>query len=345
MREERVLNENAIAECLAAPYGLAVDSVTFLPIGNDFQAAVYRVVATDGAAYFLKIRFGPIFEPGLLVPRALVDLGIGNVLAPLRTTTEGLWCALDGPTGATVVLYPFIPGQNAKLAGLSDEQWRAFGATLRAVHESGLEVRFRGHLRREDFTLPAAAVVRRLLADLDGAAIAGPAAARFAQFWRDHAARIDSLLTRAEELGARLRGKRFDPVLCHADIHAANILVGEDSRIWLVDWDGPLLAPPERDLLFVVGSRIGRHVTPREEDLFFEGYGPAEIDAEALIYYRYERRIEDLGETAERVFRNPHLSERAREEQAAATMAFFAPGSDLDVAETLPRRRWPRASA
>jgi spectinomycin phosphotransferase len=345
MREDRGLSESAIADCLAAHYGLAVDAVTFLPIGNDFQAAVYRVVATDGAAYFLKIRFGPIFEPGLLVPRALVDLGISNVLAPLRTTTEGLWCALDEHAGATVVLYPFIPGQNAKLAGLSDGQWRAFGATLRAVHESGLEARFRGQLRGEDFSLPAAAVVGRQLADLDDATFASPAAARFAQFWRDHVARIDSLLARTEELGARLRGKRFDHVLCHADIHAANILVAEDGRIWLVDWDGPLLAPPERDLLFVVGSRIGRHVTPREENLFFAGYGPAEIDAEALIYYRYERRIEDLGETAERVFRDPHLGERAREEQAAATMAFFAAGGDLDVAETVPCRRWPRASA
>src|SRR4051794_36897672 len=195
MREDRGLNGNAIADCLAAHYGLAVASVTFLPIGNDFQAAVYRVLATDGTAYFLKIRFGPIFEPGLLVPRALVDLGIGNVLAPLRTTTGGLWCALDEHAGAAVVLYPFIPGQNAKLAGLSDEQWRIFGATLRAVHESGLEARCRGQLRGEDFTLPAAAVVRRQLADLDGATFASPAATRFAQFWRDHAARIGSLLT------------------------------------------------------------------------------------------------------------------------------------------------------
>jgi spectinomycin phosphotransferase len=345
MREERGLNQGAIADCLAAHYGLRVVSIAFLPIGNDFQAAVYRVAASDGRDYFLKIRFGPVFEPGLLVPRSLLDRGITNVLAPLRTVTSDLWCPLTGYDDTTVVLYPFVRGENAKIAGLSDDQWRVFGATLRAVHASGLQDRFRGLLRSENFTLPAGAAVRRLLAECAGATFASPAATGFAQFLSDNATRIAALLARAETLGSQLRAKSFDHVLCHGDIHGANILVGDDGRIWLVDWDSPLIAPRERDLLFVIGSRIGRHVTLREEDWFFAGYGPTEIDADALAYYRYERRIEDLGESGERVFRDPHLSEPAREEQAAATMSLFAPGGDIDVAETVPRRRWPRASA
>ena len=48
-----------------------------------------------------------------------------------------MWSPLTEHRGATIVLYPFIRGTNAKIAGLSDDQWREFGTTLRAVHESG----------------------------------------------------------------------------------------------------------------------------------------------------------------------------------------------------------------
>jgi spectinomycin phosphotransferase len=341
MREDRGLGVGKIAACLDTWYGLRVSSIAFLPVGHDMGAAVYRVVADDGTPYFLKIRFGPVFEPGLLVPRALLDAGIGNVLAPLRTRASGLWCPLDGYDGYTVVLYPFVRGENAMVAGLSDDQWRAFGAALRAVHDSGLGERFRDQLRVEDFALPSANVVRRLLTLVEGAEFEGQAAARFAAFWRANAERICRTLDLAEELGRSLQTKRFKLVLCHSDIHAANILVGEDGRIWLIDWDGPLVAPPERDLLFVVGSRIARTVTPREEDLFFEGYGPVEIDPAALAYYRYERIVEDLGEFGKSVFEDPHLGEQARQHEAELGIGFFEPGGDLDRAESIPRRRWP----
>ena len=181
------------------------------------------------------------------------------------------------------------------VAGMTDDQWREFGSTLQAVHSSGLAEEFRGQLPVETFALPSAALARRVLELTHSTEFENPVAAQFAAFWREHAERIQQMLARAEELGRLLQSRSFDHVLCHADIHAANILVHEDGRISLIDWDGPLIAPRERDLLFVVGSRIARTVEPKEEALFFAGYGPVDIDPEALIYYRYERIVEDLG--------------------------------------------------
>jgi spectinomycin phosphotransferase len=334
-RDDPGLDLDAIAACLEAEFGLRVRSIAFLPLGYDLTAAVYKVVAADGISYFLKIRFGPVQESGLLVPRALFERGIRNVLAPLQTRASTLWCTCGG---WSLVLYPFIAGRNAMDAGMSEEQWREFGSTLHAVHASGLAEEFRGRLPVETFALPSAALVRRILDLTETTEFENAIAARFAAFWREHAARIEQVLARAEELGRRLQSRPFDLVLCHADIHAANILVGDDGTIHLIDWDGPLIAARERDLLFVVGSLIARTVEPREEEWFFAGYGPVAIDPEALVYYRYERIVEDLGQIGRSVMLDPGPSDQLRADQSRLAMRFFAPGGDIDHAEAVTLR-------
>lgn len=344
MRDDPGLETGAIAACLETGYGIRAASIQFLPLGYDLNAAVYEIVADDGASWFLKVRSGPINEAGLRVSRALLELGIDTILAPVPTRSAHLWRPLDERGQNAAVLYPFIQGENAMFVGLSDHQWRAFGATLRAVHDSGMAEHFAGTLRSESFSLGSATVVRDLLARIDQLEPNGDAAARFATFWRANAGRIHGILDRAEELGRSLQAKPFERVLCHGDIHAANILVSDEGRIWLVDWDDPLIAPRDRDLLFVIGSRIARPVAPREECLFFEGYGPISINPDALIYYRYERIVEDLGEIGRSVFLDPTGSEAAKQKGAKLAMSFLAPDGDIDRAETVSRTRWPDGS-
>src|ERR671916_2844332 len=93
MREDPRIDVSKISVSLEVHYGLRVASVAFLAIGYDPNAAVYEVVSGDGRAYFLKVRFGPVHEPGLLVPRALVDRGIRNVIVPLRSPPASLGVA------------------------------------------------------------------------------------------------------------------------------------------------------------------------------------------------------------------------------------------------------------
>jgi len=335
MRDDPQLDVAKIAATLEAGYGLVVATIGYLTIGYDLSAAVYDVTAVDGEHYFLKVRSGSVHEPSLLVPRALNDLGIEHLPAPLRTQLGQLWCQLDGYPGYLVVLYPFVLGESAMIAGMTENQWRTFGSTLRAVHDSGLSERFKGQLPVETFALPSASLVREMQVVASGAALESTAAARFAHFWREQSTRIEQLLTRAEAIGSMLQTKSFELVLCHADIHAANILVGDDGCILLIDWDGPKLAPRERDLLFVIGSRISRKVELWEEDWFFDGYGGVEIDSSALIYYRCERIVEDLGEFGKSVFFDPNMSEAASAAAAALATNFFAPGGDIDRAETV----------
>src|SRR4051794_30794337 len=145
MREDPNHDPDLMTTCIATHYGIQAATITFLPIGFDYNASVYDVTASDGTHWFVKIRTGEVAVANLQIPRALSDLGIPNILAPLPTSSGALWCSLDD-ADAVVILYPFIRGTNAKGVGLSDDQWRTFGSTLRAVHDSGLHDRFRDQL-------------------------------------------------------------------------------------------------------------------------------------------------------------------------------------------------------
>lgn len=341
MRENPNHDLDLVTANLKTHYGIETAAIDFLPIGYDYNSAVYDVTAKDGTHIFLKIRTAEIAEAGLKIPRALTERGIANILSPLPNLSGNLWSSIDDDGLVTLILYPFVRGQSAMNVGLSDHQWREFGLTLRAVHDSGLEEQFRAQVPIETFGLPSAALVRRMIAMPESVRVESPAVEAFARLWDGRAQQIEELLVHVETIGQHLQDRPFTTVLCHADIHAANILVGDDDRIWLVDWDGPKIAPRERDLLFIIGTHIARTVEPREEDLFFEGYGPTTIDPLALTYYRYERIIEDLGEIARHILLDDESSEEARAADATLALSFFDPGRDIDQAETVTRTRWP----
>ena len=87
-------------------------------------------------------------------------------------------------------------------------------------------------------------------------------------------ARADS-----ERLARVLQARSPEFTLCHSDVHAGNLLIGADDAFYIVDWDSPILAPKERDLMFIGGGLMGAWRAPREEEaLFYRGYGATRID-------------------------------------------------------------------
>src|SRR5438045_3457143 len=59
MLEKPSIPDEQILACLREQYGLPVNLLTFLPLGVDPAAAVYRATTSDNTAYFLKLRRGP----------------------------------------------------------------------------------------------------------------------------------------------------------------------------------------------------------------------------------------------------------------------------------------------
>ena len=99
-----------------------------------------------------------------------------------------------------------------------------------------------------------------------------------------------------------------------------------------MDWDETILAPKERDLLFVVGGIIGDLVGPRQEELFFRGYGPTAIDPLALAYYRYAWAVQDIGDYGERIFLMPDIGAESKRDALRGFMDLFQPGNIVALA-------------
>jgi spectinomycin phosphotransferase len=59
-------------------------------------------------------------------------------------------------------------------------------------------------------------------------------------------------------------------------------LVNGNNSIYIVDWDDPVMAPKERDLMFIGGGVANVWNKLHEEESFYRGYGRAEINTKLL---------------------------------------------------------------
>ncbi len=236
------------------------EDVEFLPIGLDGRAWAYRV-----GREFVKLRLGEFAPAAYRLPMFLRDHGLEEVVAPLgepRPVGDGFW----------LLRYPFHEGGSLWSRGLTDDQWVHYGrflGRLHAVRPDGLA------LSEEPYTTTAPARVRALHSELP-------------QRFRG---RVGALCDAVEAV----RPEPRPHVICHADIHPGNLLALDEGRLHVVDWDAPILAPRERDLMFVFSGDFGEDpINPHREALFRKGYGPLEIDGALLSYYVRERQLDDI---------------------------------------------------
>ncbi len=330
MREPPVdLANHALAAGLRAQYGLAVTEVAFLPLGHDASAWVYQVHAADHS-YFLKVRRGVTNPASLLVPRYLYDHGVTRVVAPLPTLSGDLWAMVQG---YAAILYPFVEGVTGMERGMTPPQWIAYGAMLRQIHDTVVAPDLARLMRRETFAPVGAALARDLDARIAAGPFDDPMAGNLAGFWRTRRDQILLLVTRAVELGQRLAHMGLPSVLCHADIHTANVLLDAAGQVCIVDWDETVLAPRERDLMFAVGGGISRTlVGPREQELFLSGYRVHTLDQLALTYYRYAWAVSDIADYAAQVVRGPDPGLVTRQAALDALIGLFQPGQIVELA-------------
>jgi spectinomycin phosphotransferase len=320
--------DELIISSLQEGYDLSVAELTFLPIGADSRTAVYRVVTDDGTAYFLKLRKN-FDEVVVRVPLFLKDSGIQEILVPFETKSKQAWADFGE---YKIILYPFIEGKDGFEMELTDQHRRILGAAFKEIHTAPIPTELRKLIKKETFLLGWREDMKSYQARVETKTFDDPTAVKLAEFIKSKQNEIAQLIGRAEELASELQSKPSELVLCHSDIHGGNILISDTGELYIVDWDDPILAPKERDLMFIGGRIDEIWKSKREEAVFYEGYGETTINLSALAYYRYERIIEDLVVICEQLL----LTDEGgadRERSYGWFRSNFEPGSTIEIAD------------
>jgi len=331
MLERPPISDDAIRCCLQVNYAIAADTIAFLPIGYDSTASVFRVDAVDGRAWFLKAKSVPVSAAPLSVPHFLRGLGMDCIVAPVATENGALTAPLGD--GFTAILYPFVAGRMGADGGLSPQQWTALGRAMGLIHNAVLPATLTGQMRWESFVPLKGELAWTLHGETASTAYTDPISQELAAFWQDRRGEIEVILRRAEALGRMAQSRQPEIVLCHADIHIFNVLVDPEEQIHIVDWDETILAPKERDLMFLVdNSAAGAGVTPAAQTAFLQGYGPTQVDRVLLAFYRYDWAVQEIAEFGRQVLWAGQGGKITRLDGLRHFRALFAPGDVVEAA-------------
>ncbi len=317
MRKPPSIAEEQLRACFQNQYDLIPVTLEFLPLGLDYHAGVYRVVSEQGTASLLKVTSRPLYEPRCLVPRYLNDQGITSVVAPVPTRSGALWTRVEE---WTVIVYPFIDGDTS-WTGMTNEQWKEVGTIFQQIHQVMLPPEGFESLRKETFD-PAEydrwvrAFETQHLHSRHGGSVSERA---LRADWRAHQSTIHTAVTSLEKLAEVLQSRTFPYVICHADLHPANLLRDRHGHVFVIDWDEVMLAPKERDFIFV---------REPQADAFWQGYGVIKIDWMLLSYYLWERVVQDVIEYAQNVCFRDDWVEETRADVAQLFHEYVAEGGN-----------------
>lgn len=316
-----------LIRCLKTCYLIEAARVELLPLGADMNASVYKVQGADQKSYFVKVRRGHPDDASFAILELLQSAGIQEIIFPIRTIRGDLTQKFED---FTLIVYPFIEGQDGFSRPLSSQQWIQLGKILRQIHKINVPQSIQSRIRREGFSPKWRDSVRALYSQIETIQASDPVGRQLLIFLKENQMTIQQLVNPAERLGQTLQTKAHESVLCHSDLHGGNILLS-GGGFHIVDWDDPIMAPKERDLMFIGGGVGNVWNLSDEEALFYEGYGNARIDRALLAYYRLERIVEDMAIYAQELLMNGE-SNTDREKMYRHFAEMFEPRGVVDLA-------------
>jgi spectinomycin phosphotransferase len=321
------LPEQQIIKILKNYYGIDIQSAQLYSGGADMEAFAYKA---DGKlnSYFVKIKHAQHDEISLSIINLLQNSGVKEIIFPLYTVSGKLFESLDG---FKIIVYPFVNAPNGFKQTLTQKQWIQLGQAIRKIHETSVPSSLQQQLRKETYSIKWREMAKSFYNKIDPQKSDDKITLDFKLFFKKNSDKIFQLVNVAEELSKKLQPDLNKYVLCHSDIHAGNVLIQNCDSIYIIDWDEPMMAPKERDLMFIGGGVGNVWNKSQEVSCFYKGYGETNIDRTTLAYYRHERIVEDIAVYG-RDLLSRDQNDQSRFQMFKYLIAMFDPNGVVDIA-------------
>lgn len=283
------ISEREIAERLYADWAICIEKIYHLHLGTSSYTGTFRADSGD-AKYFVKLA-RTVSETGISVSLLLADRGIPAV-APILSSDGNAWEAI---AGYQMLVYPMLNGVPIVPETTTELDWRSLGLALRAVHDTPLTPELRDVLPSDDrmFRPWGQEFVSGIGTALSGLGErADRSQQELADLWLQQGNFAEEFFSIVKAQGEAALATSPSLSLCHSDFQPQNILKSSRGTIHLIDWEGAMWAPREKDLIFV----------PVEyRELFEKGYGPLHLNEPVMEYETANWLLQDLLDCVDRI--------------------------------------------
>jgi Ser/Thr protein kinase RdoA (MazF antagonist) len=311
-------------------YGFPVEDLDFVPVG--FDAVCYSVHVAGGPRYFLKLwpdtRVGRAtaahLDVYLPLTRALYERGLySRVPYPILTRDGALWATSSGRPFA---VFPFLSGRTpVEWSVALQDEWARTSAAIHQATPALADVL----PPRETFDIPFESDLRGGLEAMGRIGTRDrPGLRALREMVLPRREEIITQLERLHRLQRAVRRLQGPFVLCHTDMGGDNLLVDEHGRLWVLDWDGATVAPPEHDLHEARWMDLARVV-----EVYQEAGGAYPLQLDHFAFYLLRRHISDMAVRLLRILEEDTSGEQDEDLLYGIEAWGFAQWSALD--ETL----------
>ena len=239
--EDHVIKQN-ITKSIKKDYGIFVETIDFIPIGEASYS--YLVVDKKKNNYFAKFCAKKDVIKGIDKANELLKKlkHLSFVVPPIEVNGKTSFSMLSGK----LYLFPYIKG---KVIKIGNHEWGK--ELVSKITDIMIMIHSSTHL--VDFDLPKENFgnnfIERLNELLDSNKTISAGDEKSRALLIGNKTLITKVIDKHTRLGKKYRKSKVEIVLTHGDLTGLNI-IDTGKALKLVDWDGAMLAPAERDINF-----------------------------------------------------------------------------------------------